>query len=105
MLIERISKTHNSMLMIPSFDHSRIQELMPFVKISEFEASFWNLTDVLPNNENLHDARKCHMCEENNLMVGEEIFNWIKTDKFNLDPKKFKTPTREFEHYFRKQTW
>jgi hypothetical protein len=105
LLIENISKKHDSILMIPSFTHSRIRSPMPFVSISEFEAAFWNLTEILPNDKNLYDARKCHMCEENNLMVGEEVFNWVKTDKFNLDPKKFKTPTRELDYYFRKQPW
>lgn len=105
MLIDRISKKHNEMLMIPSFDRSGILGQLPFASISEFEAAFWNLTDVLPHGQDMFDARKCHMCEENNLMVGEEIFNWVKTGKFNLDPNKFKTPTREFEHYFRKQPW
>jgi hypothetical protein len=105
MLIERILKTHDKVLMIPSFGWSRIQELTPFVSISEFEAAFWNLTEVLPNDKNLYDARKCHMCEENNLMVGEEVFNWIKTDKFNIDSKKFRKPIREFEHYFRPKPW
>jgi len=105
LLIENISKKHDSMLMIPSFIYSRIRSSMPFIKISEFEAAFWNLKDVLPHSLGLQDARKCHMCEENNLMVGEEVFNWVKTDKFNLDPKKFKIPTREFDYYFRKQPW
>jgi hypothetical protein len=105
LLIENISKKHDSMLMIPSFIYSRIRSSMPFIKISEFEAAFWNLKDVLPHSLGLQDARKCHMCEENNLMVGEEVFNWVKTDKFNLDPKKFNIPTREFDYYFRKQPW
>jgi hypothetical protein len=105
LLVEDISNKHDSLLMIPSFGHSRIQGRVPFMTIAEFEAAFWNLTDALPHSQELHDARKCHMCEENSLMVGEEVFNWIKTDTFNLDPKKIKTPTREFKHYFRKATW
>ena len=76
LLIENISKKHSSILMIPSFIYSRIQSLMPFVKISEFEATFWNLTDTLPHGREFQDARKCHMCEENNLMVGKEVFNY-----------------------------
>jgi hypothetical protein len=105
LLIEDISKKHDSILMIPCFDRSRIHGRVPFMTIAEFEAAFWNLTDALPHSPGLQDARKCHMCEENNLMVGEEVFNWVKTDKFNLDPKKFKTPTRKFDYYFRKQPW
>jgi hypothetical protein len=105
LLIENISKKHDSMLMIPSFIYSRIRSPMPFIKISEFEAAFCNLTDVLPHSQGLQDARKCNICEENNLMVAEEVFNWVKTYKFNLDPKKFNTPTREFDYYFRKQLW
>lgn len=105
LLIERILKTHNKILMIPSFEWSRIKGSIPFMTIPEFEASFWNLPEAIPSGQDLVDARKCHMCEENNLIVGEEMVNWIKTDKFNLDPKKFKTPTRKFEHYFRLKPW
>ena len=42
------------------------------------------------------------MCEENNLMLGQEVYNWVKTGNYNLTPDKFKTPTKEFSHYFRK---
>jgi hypothetical protein len=41
------------------------------------------------------------MCEENNLMLGQEIYNWIKTGSFSLKHENFKTPTKEFSHYFR----
>ena len=105
LLIDHISKKHDTILMLPSLESSRINNQIPLSAISKFEADFWNLSEVIPHSRDLFDARKCHMCEENNLMIGKEIFNWIETDKFSLDSKKFKTPTREFEYYFRKPTW
>lgn len=42
------------------------------------------------------------MCEENNLMVGKAVEKWINTGVFEISPEDFCLPTREFEHYFRK---
>lgn len=102
LLIEDILKKHNSVLMIPCFTSNDIDSKLPLIKISEFEAAFWNFTDtILPNTDTVYDARKCHMCEENNLMLGKEIFNWVTTGNFILDPTKFMKPGKEFTHYFR----
>jgi hypothetical protein len=101
LLIEDISKKHNDILMIPCFVDSGIDEQMPLRNISAFEAKFWNMNEILPNSDTVYDARKCHMCEENNLMLGQEIYNWVKTGNYSLTQENFKTPTKEFSHYFR----
>jgi hypothetical protein len=101
LLLEDISKKHNSMLMIPCFANSGIDNQIPLVAIPRFEADFWNMEEVMPWSDTEYDARKCHMGEENNLMLGQEIHNWVRTENYNLNQENFKTPTKEFTHYFR----
>jgi hypothetical protein len=103
LMIKDILEKHDSVLMLPCFENSGIDGKIPLLKISEFEANFWNFKNtILPNSDTEYDSRKCHMCEENNLMLGQEVYNWVKTGNYNLTPDKFKTPTKEFSHYFRK---
>ena len=49
------------------------------------------------------DARKCHMSEENNLILGKYI-HYCLINKIHptFNERMFTTPTRPFEHYFRK---
>jgi hypothetical protein len=101
LLIKDISNKHNDMLMIPCFVHSGIGNQLPLIAITRFEADFWNLKESTPCSDTEYDARKAHMCEENNLMLGQEMYNWVKTGNYNLSRKNFKTPTKEFSHYFR----
>ena len=53
--------------------------------------------------EGYSDARKCHMCEENNLILGKYIHHCL-INKIHpiFNERMFTTPTRSFEHYFRK---
>jgi hypothetical protein len=103
LLIEDILKKHKDTLLIPCFHNSGINNQRALFNISHFEANFWNFEDtILPNRDEVYDARKCHMCEENNLVLGQEIYNWIKTGNYNLTAEQFKEPTKEFTHYFRK---
>jgi hypothetical protein len=101
LLIEDILKKHTDMLVIPCFAHSGIDNQIPLIAIPRFEAEFWKMKEIMPWSDTEYDARKGHMCEENNLMLGQEIYNWIKTGNYNLSREKFKTPTKEFNHYFR----
>jgi hypothetical protein len=101
LLVDHISKKHDNILMIPCFVNSGIDNQIPLFNISHFEANFWNLEEILPNTDTVYDARKCHMCEENNLMLGKEIVNWVNTGNFILDSTKFMKPGKEFNHYFR----
>jgi len=101
LLIEDILKKHKDTLLIPCFADSGIDNHFPLFNMSHFEANFWNMIEILPNSEAEYDARKCHMCEENNLMLGQEIYNWVETGNYNLSRENFKTPTKEFSHYFR----
>jgi hypothetical protein len=101
LLIEDISKKHQDTLMIPCFAHSGIDNQISLVAIPRFEADFWNMEEIMPWSDTEYDARKCHMGEENNLMLGQEIHNWVRTGNYNLSQENFKTPTKEFTHYFR----
>ena len=59
------------------------------------------MKELLPNSDTEYDARKCHLCDENNLMLGQEMLHWVKTGIFSLRQENFKNPTKEFSHYFR----
>jgi hypothetical protein len=50
-----------------------------------------------------YDARKCHMSEENHLIFGKKILDYLDKDcELILDRKDFvHTSTKPFEHYFR----
>ena len=49
------------------------------------------------------DARKCHLCEENNLNLGKQIQYCLENNlDLNIDIEKFVTPPRELDYYFRK---
>jgi hypothetical protein len=53
--------------------------------------------------DGLGDARKCHLCEENNLILGKQIQHCLENNlDLNIDIEKFVTPPREFDYYFRK---
>jgi hypothetical protein len=71
------------------------------VAIPRFEADFWKMEEIMPWGNTVYDSRKGHMCEENNLMLGQVIYNWVETGNYNLFRENFKTPTKEFTHYFR----
>jgi len=54
-------------------------------------------------SEDFMDARKCHMCEENNLILGKYIHYCLTNSLHPIFKKNmFTTPTRPFEYYFRK---
>jgi hypothetical protein len=49
------------------------------------------------------DARKCHLSEENNLILGKHIQHCLENNlDLNIDIEKFVIPPRELEYYFRK---
>jgi hypothetical protein len=101
LIIEDVLKKHKDILMIPCFAHSGIDNQIPLVAIPRFEAAFWKMEEIMPWSDTEYDARKSHMCEENNLMLGQEIYDWVETGNYNLSQENFKTPTKEFTHYFR----
>lgn len=91
----------NNLLLIPCFHQSGIDNQTPLIMITEFEAKFWNLKETIPASPTQLDCRKAHMCEENNLLLGRKVHTWIKTGRFVLLKENFKTPTKDFSHYFR----
>jgi hypothetical protein len=61
------------------------------------------LTDIFQTGYS--DARKCHLCEENNLILGKQIQYCLENNlDLDIDIEKFIAPPREFEYYFRKVT-
>jgi len=75
-------------------------------KINASEIEYFNgqtYRDII--DEGYCDARKCHLCEENNLILGKQIQHCLENNlDLNIDIEKFVTPPREFEHYFRRVT-
>jgi hypothetical protein len=73
-------------------------------EIGQTELEYFN---SLPVNEilakGLEDARKCHMCEENNLIFGKYIhFCLLHKIHPQFSKDMFVNPSRPFEYYFRK---
>jgi hypothetical protein len=59
------------------------------------------LTDIF--QAGYSDARKCHLCEENNLILGKQIQHCLENNlDLTIDIEKFVTPPRKFDYYFRK---
>ena len=72
--------------------------------VSELELKYFNkqqFHEILL--EGFQDARKCHMSEENNLILGKHMHHCIINDIYpTLDKSMFINPTQPFEYYFRK---
>lgn len=73
-------------------------------KVNGSELEYFNVQTYrdLVNKEYV-DARKCHLCEENNLILGKQIQHCLENNlELTIDIEKFVTPSRGFDHYFRK---
>lgn len=77
----------------------------PMIKIAQKEQAFFNLNDSIPNAEDLYDARKCHMCEENHEIFAKKVLEFLDGAPVKLNINDFVNPTREKSHYFRKRPW
>jgi len=73
------------------------------MQVLEKEKKFFNLKEYIPAEEDLYDARKCHMSEENNLIFGKKMEKFLEGDPFFLSVDDFVNPTKDFAHYFRKK--
>jgi hypothetical protein len=73
------------------------------VSIAQKEQKFFNLGDGMPNDPNFYDARKCHMCEENNEIFGKKVIEFLDGAPVKLNIDNFVNPTKDINHYFRKR--
>lgn len=72
-----------------------------YTKIMELEQNYWR-----EKGYEIHfdkDARRCHLCEENNFIFSEIVKSLIDSNapSYVPDLKDFILPTKEFEYYFR----
>ena len=48
-----------------------------------------------------YDARKCHMSEENNLILSKKILEMLDGAPVKIDINDYVLPTKQYSHYFR----
>jgi len=91
-----------SIIIIPCFIKNKFNDV-PLIEVVRKEARFWNLEVEMPADDDYYEARKCHMCEENNLILGKKMERFLEGDKVHFEIEDFVNPTKDFNHYFRKR--
>ena len=87
---------------IPSLDTAGSSTLLD---ISQKDTLYFGLGENMPNSPELHDARKCHMNEENHKILADQILKFLQGDSVYLNKNDFVNPVRDRTHYFRKRLW
>jgi hypothetical protein len=80
---------------VPNLDYPAL------INIVQKEQKYFGLKDVIPAEKNFYDARKCHLCEENNLILGQKIETFLEGAPVKLCLDDFVNPTRNIDYYFR----
>lgn len=106
--IEHIQRLKPNTILIPCFNNSLPNILGdPMSEIGHKEiASVFNIEfthSIFKNlaNQGLNDARKCHMCEENNYIFYLEVLKWMNGEPVSIDLSVYKEPTKDVSHYWR----
>lgn len=73
------------------------------LKFLAFLEPHWFRIDAFGSSSDYYDARKCHISEENHLILGKKILDYLDKDiPLDLNPDHFvHHPTKPLEHYFR----
>lgn len=104
--LEDIKIKFPSVVMIPAFEPSIPNlESDALINIVQKEQKYFDLTDMIPANSNFYDARKCHLCEENNLILGKKILEFLNGSPVKLNVNDFVNPSKNKDYYFRKAVW
>lgn len=71
-------------------------------KLAFIEPTFFDV-DAFSSKTNYYDARKCHLSEENNLILGKKVLEFLENNvPLDLNFDHFcHTPTMPLDHYFR----
>jgi hypothetical protein len=77
-----------------------IDSLPVLYPISKFETNHWGIDLPTIFQQGFREHRKCHMSEENNVMLASEINTWLTTGEFNLTTEKFVIPRDDWTRYF-----
>ena len=105
LMVEQITRIRPDTILMPCFSSS-IQDTksLPLLIINEIENTTlgknWNKDwEVLIRNK--IDTRRCHMNEENNLMISKKIVGCIETgESFHLDQHDILLPKESIIKYF-----
>lgn len=98
---ELINNMYQRMVKYIKGDNALVIDSLPVLyPISRLESDHWGIDLPSVFRQGYREHRKCHMSEENNAMLANEIDNWLKTGKFNLTPDKFIIPKDNWTRYF-----
>jgi hypothetical protein len=94
LMIDNICRMRNDVIILPAFP-IKDNLTTPLHLISVMEEQYYNLSKI--NLNNLTDIRKCHLTDENNLMVYKKLITAIDENRnsINIDTTDFKIPLRE----------
>lgn len=100
LIIEDIIKERKDIIVIPAFEWS--WHPGPFdwnlSQIEIKENNYWNIDHhwfQTWKGKNYCDVRCCHMTQENNIIFGNMVLNWLGGSPINFDLNIFVTPKRE----------
>lgn len=116
-LVENLRKDHNNCLFINAFSKEHNPMLtneygLIDITAMEQKQSGWiekyhdkniNFGYLDDNNRMLEDYRLNHLCEENNIILGEKILKAVneKQKSLEIDLKDFVKPPRDIDYYVR----
>ena len=107
LMLDDIKEKKKDVILIPAFPSSvpSLDETgsSTLLHISQKDMHYFGLGDFMPNSNEMTDARKSHLNEENNLILANHMLKFLQGDSVYLDANKFVTPTKQLAHYFRKR--
>lgn len=97
LMVEKINSVRPDALIIQCFECPMNIDTDRFYlkQISDLDLAYYNI----PNHTTINDRRHSHMNDENNIILADKIFNWIKTDNISLSVSDFVNPTAPAEYY------
>jgi hypothetical protein len=99
LMLEDVKRTRPDTIFIPCFPHSWIGVASKTLsEIQQLENDHWGHNVM--NSGNKTDIRYCHLTEENNRILANEVVKWINGEPVHLDLSKFKTPVDPISKYF-----
>ena len=105
-MLEDVQITFPNTVFIPGFESSvPWLESDYMLQIAQKEQEFFNESRTIPSTEDLYDARKCHMCEENHEIFAKKVLEFLEGALVKLNISDFVNPTKQKSHYFRKRLW
>jgi len=112
-LVDHVQRLRPDTILIPCFQDSfRTISGHPMEQIGFNELKYlfnWKNFDHNIFNDfykkGLTEARKCHMCEENNFIFYQDVLRWLDGDPVYINVNKFVAPSKPVSHYWRKDQW